>query len=325
MTCDLYSMDNNGIMAGSETEAEAPLLIEVGGENEEMMDIDTNASPEPEPEITYDHARNRKFCRLIKVQMPSFYDNIFVPYHYFRDGRWDIRQIIYENTDALFYSEKYMSSSDQTKFEKLHLDYFNVIAEIMDPEGKLYRFLDKWTIQRGPFAKWRDSREGSHLKNLILKHDRISPFYFIDLYADAIKQNIEGTIEARKENIIAIMSKKIEVRVKNIRRHTIIFKKRYDALVSSFVFNYPIDFGHDAREREHGACDDISFADKIAKYEFNFVSKLLKSILNFADKLMSLDVYAVHAVITEIIDNFFDIDNCILHHKKKDKERIIIV
>lgn len=198
-------------------------------------------------------------CILIKKHIENFYDNIYIPYIFFKKNDWDIKKTLLENKDILYYNEKYLINDDKKIFNNIFKNYVKMIEKIMSNE--LYIYLKK---------------EDNNLKKIINSYP-ISPIYIIELY---------------KNNKIDELDEIMEKVKKEKKKFKIIFKK----IIKEYVYN----------------------TSKDLVYKLGFINSVLMEILKLADKLIKLNVYAIHSIISNIIDDILPLDEIF------EKELIII-
>ena len=130
----------------------------------------------------YNPEENRTICHLLKIHFSDFFNNIYVPFKFFRKEHWNIRYVLDTNMDSLYYNEDYMNEEDKDKLEKIYKKYTNMIEEIMSPKNKLVFFLKKWTDMSG--MSWKAKPVNSYLKSIITnaKYEFISPAHITEIY-----------------------------------------------------------------------------------------------------------------------------------------------
>lgn len=224
-------------------------------------------------------------CRAIRLNIREFYDHIYIPINFFRHGDWDVRKVLEENRDVLFYNEKYLAGDDIARFDKIFGAYADMIEEIMSGGTNFFRFLDNWTDVPGRALKSICSR--SYLRGIILckKYWALSPAYIADLYCDLYKKykSDSGAVKAELERTLDGIVSQLQAETKE-------FKKNFRYIVDSYVYECPLDDG--------GA--EI--------FALSFVNSIMMEILDFVEKLIGLRVYAVHPIILGIIDYYLPLD-----------------
>ena len=233
------------------------------------------------PESDY----NYSMCRLLKVNIDDFYENIHIPFLYFKDGEWDIKNIIEDNRDVLFYNEAYMSEEDKILFNKIFDRYSSQINSIMNPNSQLYEYLYKWTDFNKNIWK-KKSNNNSLLYTTINKFKNISPMYILKLYTKIVTKQTK----LDRDNIKKIMYKNLEPIDKNICTEIKKFKRLYRETVDRFVYLHPSEYEYDS------------------VYAKGFINTLILEILDLADILIDNHVYAIHAIVAEIIDEYTPLD-----------------
>lgn len=230
--------------------------------------------------------RNKTVCRMVNVQLQYFFDDIYIPIKFFRDGGWDIEKVLNENEDCLFFNNTYLAVEDYDKFYKVFEKFVSIVRENLSSENKLFAFLKKWTDTSK--TKWKEIPMGSYLKVLLTHptYQVISPAYTTNVYYDVSKK-YNNDVPKIKE----IMEKHLDNIIGKMEKETIEFKKIYKKIISSYVYEYPIN--------------DIEMEDI---YILGFINSIILAILEFADKLLDLKIYAVHQIITDIIEYHTPLD-----------------
>lgn len=233
----------------------------------------------------------KEMCRMINVNLKEFYDDIFIPLSYFRNEQWDIAKVLYDNEDSLFYNEKYLPPDDHNRFYEVFDKYVTMVEDIMSPENKLYLFLKKWTDTSE--TKWKQNNTQSYLKNILLKrkYQVISPGYIANLYYNLCKK-YRNDLEKMKEEF----EKYLDTIIANMRKEIKIFKKIYNKIVDSYVYENPIN----------NTSNDI--------YICGFINSIILAVLDFAEKLIEQNIYAIHPIVMDIIGYYTPLDDIYLYN-----------
>ncbi len=244
---------------------------------------------------------NKTVCRLIKIHLKSFYDNIYIPYDHFNVDDWDIDKVLNENEDALFYSKIYLTSDDEDKFYQVFDKYVIMIKGIMSKDNHLFSFLKKWTDTS--HNHWKSFSKKSYLKTLLTceKYKNISPNYVANLFCQVSKENY-GDISKIK----LIMKEKLDELVKMVKMEIKIFKKIYKDIIRSYVFEYPIN------------------DNNTLPYVKGFINSLIIAIINFSEKMIDLNIYSIHTIINDIISCQIPLDEIIMKQDENIKKILII-
>ena len=221
--------------------------------------------------------KNKSMCLMLNSILKNFFDDIYIPIKYFKFANWDIKKVLSQNYDVLFYHHKYLSEDDNN-FNKVFEKYYLMIIEIMTPENKLYYFLKKWS-QENNYQK-------SYLKSLLTseKYQLISPLLIVNKYIEYHDQ-YNDDYDKTKETTELFLDELVKKVKKEIKK----FKKKFRKLVESYVYNRPLD-------------DDLNL------YISGFIKQIIKKIIKFANKLLNFGVYAIHPLILEIIDYYLPLD-----------------
>ena len=227
--------------------------------------------------------KNKIMCRLINIQLREFYDDIYIPYNFFKDGEWNISKILYNNEDSLFYNKKYLTKEDEERFYHVFSKYVTMLEDIFSPDNRLQVFLRNWTDMN--HDKWKTNGTKSYLKSILTdrKYQVISPLYVVNIYCECAKKfnndrdKIKNKLESHLDDI-----------VKNIKKEARLFKEQYHQIVSAYVYEHPIE-------------NDTS-------YILGFINSIILLILDFAEKLIDLNVYAVHPIVQQIIEYYTPLD-----------------
>lgn len=251
-----------------------------------------------------DVSNGKKMCQLIKNNLDNFYDEIYIPYNLFRENDWNIINVLYDNSDSLFYSEEYLTESDKEFFFKIFDKYVRFIGKIWVPNSQLNIYLKKWNKIEKP----------TYLKKIMTdeKYQIISPLYLAHLYKKIfIKYKNDTKIFNIKFN------KKLD---KIITKYEICrdeFDVEFNKIVNSYVYEYPISFSN--------AIHVNSDSDHIANYTKGFINAVTLSVISFADKLIDLNIYAIHSIVYDIINYYVPLDDINSYDPDDYKDRNILL
>jgi hypothetical protein len=245
---------------------------------------------------------NKTMCRLLNIHLREFFNDIYVPYDFFRDENWNISEVLRNNKDILFYNKKYLTEEDEERFNEVFNKYINALEEIFSIDNKLFIFLKNWTDMRD--TRWKTNGSKSYLKSLLVdrKYEYISPIYTTNIFLQMSKkyQNDTDKIKLKVENHLNEI-------VKNVKKEVKAFKKIYNEIITSYVFEYPPD------------------TDEKDVYVLGFINSIIMSILDFAEKLISLNVYAIHAIVTELIVYYTPLDEINQYNPSENHNRKIYI
>jgi len=220
---------------------------------------------------------NKIICKLLKLHLVNFYDNIYVPFKFFQKNNWNINKVLVDNADALFYCAGYLSETDKIRFNQVFGKYLVMIQEIF-AYRKLSKLLKAWTNMNNP--QWFSTNDQSYLKS-ILNDDQyhvISPVIVIKLYYSVTKKYRQD-----QNKIKVIMTKKLNHIISQYREARKEFQKRYHRIVTKYVYLCPLDF---KVKRE---------------YVKLLLNETIMAILDLSEKLIDLKIYGIHSLITNLI------------------------
>lgn len=228
---------------------------------------------------------NKTICRLLNIHLREFFDDIYIPYNFFRNDGWDISKILYKNEDILFYNKKYLTKEDEERFYQVFDKFIMMLEEIFSVNSKLFIYLKNWTDMSG--SKWKTNGSKSYLKSILTnkKYQYISPAYTTNIFIQISKKysNDIDKIKLEVEN-------HLDGLIKSIRKELRLFKKIYNEIVTSYVYEYPID----TKEKN--------------MYILGFINSIILSIMDLSEKLIELNVYAIHPIVDEIIRYYTPLD-----------------
>lgn len=274
-----------------------------------------------------DISNGKKMCQLIKNNLDNFYDEIYIPYNLFSENDWNVINVLYDNSDSLFYSEEYLTESDKEFFFKIFDKYVRFIGKIWVPNSQLNIYLKKWDKMEKP----------TYLKQIMTneKYQIISPVYLADLYKKIfIKYKDDTKIFNIKFN------KKLDKIITEYENCRDEFDVEFNKIVNSYVYEYPISFSSNAThvnsDSDHIAnytpCGleptsmevDYTYRARTG-YTKEFINAVTLSVISFADKLIDLNIYAIHSIIYDIINYYVPLDDINSYDPDDYKDRNILL
>ncbi len=250
-------------------------------------------------DLDYETEQNQTMCRLLRIQLKEFFGDIHIPYDYFRKDNWNISKVLYDNEDILFYNKKYITGTDEPRFFEVFDKYISMLEEIFTPNNKLFIFLKRWTNMND--KRWKNTGVKSYLKTLLTHnvYQIISPSYISNLFCEICNNCKNNEKYKNSESFNDVIKKKTEKKldglISQVRTETKIFRREYNNIVSSYVFEFPY------------VTDDKEF------YTIAFINCIIMLIVDFAEKLINLNVYAIHPLVQEIIGNYVPLDDINLY------------
>lgn len=223
---------------------------------------------------------------LLKLHVPDFYNNIFIPHSFFKNNNYDIMTTIQENNDSIFYVEKYIQPEEIQRFNYVFEQYAIILSRNFTTDDNLIKFLRKWTCQN--ISPWRANKKQTRLKKL-LNNPKIyyfSPHYIIKLYCDNYYSvhDINTAITNTKKKLYSIAA--------HIAQETRSFQQKYQNLINHFVY-----------QNEY---QDMDYSQKTQI----LMQDIMKLILDLSEKLIKYDIYAINSLISNIINCYTPI-NCL--------------
>ncbi|ANB50708.1 hypothetical protein [Powai lake megavirus] len=277
-------------------------LIDLNPDNDLNNDLNNDSNIESDSETNKisreKQEKNKKICRLLKKFIKNFYDNIHIPYHFFKENKWNISKTLNNNEDVLFYNEEFLISLNSDRFYEVFDKYILLMDDIFYPKNTLNLFLKK--ISK---INIDDNNIAKYLINIFnnKKYRFISPEYVINKYFD-YKNNSNNEHDIRtqlNDHLNEIMDK--------VRNHVKNFKMVYHEMLSHFISERPMD------------------QDLQKNYVLNFIGSVLISIFDFCEKIIELNIYAFHPIVLNIIESTLPLDDIFLHEPEKYKNKIMIV
>ncbi|BCS83287.1 hypothetical protein QLL95_gp0836 [Cotonvirus japonicus] len=228
--------------------------------------------------------KNRIVCCMIKRFISDFFDNIYVPYKYFRKDSWNILETLNNNEDILFFNKNFMTKSDKDRFYEVFDKFVIMVGEILCSDSDLYECLKN--MPDTSIHRINKNSDEYYILSLFnnRKYCYISPVHILQIYDKYSRKYTDQNLKLKTENELNSI-------IKNVRKEINIFKTTYDNLTMSYVCEKPFD----------NAETDT--------YVKGFVNSIMLEILDFAEKLIDLNIYAVHIIITEIIDYCIPLDD----------------
>ena len=241
---------------------------------------------------------NELVCKLIRLQLTEFFDDIYISYDNFRDNNWEIDKTLCNNKDVLFYNNRYLKYKDEERFNEVFTRYVEMIKNIFSKESKLITYLDQWTDRSQ--NTWKIIRPCSYLKTILVRDFQIiSPAYTCDIYHFYIKKYGEDDkIKIATQQHLKDIKGKLNVEIKE-------FKKRYSQIVDKYVLNCPMD-DYDSHTIE-------------------FVRNVILEILNLSEKLIGINIYCVHPIINYYTEYYLPLDEINNYNSKKYGHRELYI
>lgn len=226
--------------------------------------------------------KNHMMCKLIKTHFIGFFDDIYIPYKYFRKGKWNIKKIISSNKDALYYNPKFASQSDKYRFSEIFDRYAVMIEDILSPDNKLNHYLKRWTDVTD--NKFIDRSKNSYLKSIFIdkKYRHISPTHIVKLFIECSKETEIKTIA------ISNFEKILDEIISKAQKYIAIFKAAYDLIIDKYVYFKA----------------EITDSDT-----YELFNSIFLAIINFADKMIELNIYTIHVLVNDIIGELTPFDD----------------
>lgn len=231
---------------------------------------------------------NKAICQLVDAQLEHFFSDIGITLDLLEEEQWDIDGVIGTDRDPLFYYEEYYFSTPEAKerFEAIFARYTAMIIENLRPDNQLIRYLDNWQRikARNPRAKIRSFLRAT------LKHkdyQMFSPVFIANMYADRIenikdRNNLRNSAK-KKHMIRAEIEQELDKRLET-----------FDEVLAEFNSYYTIQ----RKLFLYSPEEDNTIAGK------KFICNMMVGIMNLAEQLINLNVYAIHSIISEIINEF---------------------
>lgn len=227
--------------------------------------------------------KNRTMCRLLNIQLREFYDDIYIPYNFFKNGDWNISKILYDNEDSLFYNKKYLTEEDEKRFHDVFSKYIVLIEEIFNPDNSLYICLNNWTDANE--EKWRNIEHKTYLKSILTKskYQIISPSHTVNLYRYYSRQFLADRKKCNEK-----FEEHLNSIIINFKKEYKLFCTQYNEIVDLYVCEHPL------------------YND--SNYVLGFINSVILLIIDFSEKLINLNIYAIHPIIVEIIEYYTPLD-----------------
>lgn len=227
----------------------------------------------------------KTICRLLRLHISDFFDNIYIPFKFFERDEWDISKVLNENEDCLFYNEDYLTDDDQTRFYQVFYKYIRMIEDIMCENNELIKHLKKWTDMSK--TRWSERKSKSYLKSLLDKknYQMISPLHIVNIFIECSEKNREDTTK-----IISEVEEKLNSIVKQMKTVIREFRGCYRGIIDSYVYEFPLN------------------PDEKEAYIKGFINSIIMTIVDYTDALVNLGIYAVHPIFRDIIEHYLPLD-----------------
>ena len=282
--------------------------LENPGDSGDLRDL-RNPEDQTDPELIEE--KNQQLCDLIKYYIEDFYDNIYIPYNHFKDNSWNIIDTININEDVLYYNEQFLNEEDKEKFYEIFDKFTTLLTDVMTPDNAVHEcFNELPDIRR---IKSKKNTSDYILYSLLTsgKYQYISPAYIIQLfnrYSDKLEgDDLLSKIKYRLDNIINKLT---------IEAHR--FKKIYFNIISSYVYEKPIS-------NENNGSNESDNDPHVNPYTKGLINSILLEIIEFANKLIKLHIYAIHAIVNKITNNYLLFDDLNTYDLDANDGRILCI
>ena len=253
-------------------------------------------------DLEIDVADIKNICRLLNKNLPDFYDDIYIPYDLFKEGEWDINDILHKNADVLFYNKKCMTTDDDKRFYEVFDKYICLMEPIWEPDSQLRKYLKSWAKKSGV----------TYLKYIMTKdkYKIISPMFLADTYKKMYIK-CDGGTELLKVEYIKCLDKIMSVYENEIH----LFKIEIDKIINAYVYEYPIEC---ISEKEK-----VQPIDSL-NYTKGFINSIILAIIEFAEKLITLNIYAIHTIVVDVINYYVPLDDINLYKRDEHSGKKLI-
>ncbi|AGF85205.1 hypothetical protein QJ854_gp577 [Moumouvirus goulette] len=262
---------------------------------EELVNINTSTKSKKDNKIIQ---KNRNVCKLLKKNIKDFYDNIYIPYKYFRNDKWNINKTLNNNEDVLFFNQEILFKQNCDRFYEVFDKYILLIEDIFNPKNMLNSFFKKISdtdIENNEKAKFLMKIINSR------RYKYISPEYIINQYID-LKNNLSDENEVQKN--LNDKLNKIMFETKICVRE---FKNNYKNILSKYICEYPFDENLQSIHTK------------------TFINNILLIIYCCCEKLLDLNIYACHPIILAIIEPTLPLDDIYLYEPENNKNKLLII
>ncbi|AVL94912.1 hypothetical protein ma526 [Moumouvirus australiensis] len=258
---------------------------------EKLENIDSNKKS------SHKTSQNKNICKLLK-NITNFYDNIYIPYKYFQNDKWNINKTLNNNEDVLFFNQEILFEEHFDRFYEVFDKYILLMEDIFNPKNMLNPFLKKISdidIENNEKAKFLIKIINSR------RYKYISPEYIINQYVKIKNQYID---ENEVQNILREDLNEI---ISNTKKYVKEFGEEYKHHVCKYISEYP-------------------FEENLQQsYTKTFLNDVLLSIYNCCDKLLDLKIYACHVIILGIIDSTLPLDDIYFYEPENNKNKSLII
>ena len=224
---------------------------------------------------TIDDTQNNLVCRLVNFHLREFFDDISIDHDTFKQNKWDINKVLYDNDTALFYNHKYVTDQDEIRFFEVFDKYVACIEETLSKDNHLFSYMKAWSSTKS--CPW--------LKKMLVsrKYQIISPTYTTNLYVE-LSDKYEDPEKMRIE-----FQKNLDIIIEKTRDELKDFKKKYHEILQSYIYEFPLK-GMDQT------------------YVSGFINGIIMEIIDLTEKLLNLNIYAIHPLVNNIIDVYVPLD-----------------
>uniref|UniRef100_A0A6G6ABL4 Uncharacterized protein n=1 Tax=Borely moumouvirus TaxID=2712067 RepID=A0A6G6ABL4_9VIRU len=241
--------------------------------------------------------QNKNTCKLLK-NIINFYDNIYIPYKYFQNDKWNINKTLNNNEDVLFFNQEILFEEHFDRFYEVFDKYILLMEDIFNPKNMLNPFLKKISdidIENNEKAKFLIKIINSR------RYKYISPEYIINQYVEIKNQQQD---ESEVQNILRENLNEI---ISNTKKYIKEFGEEYKHHVCKYISEYP-------------------FEENLQQnYTKTFLNNVLLSIYDCCNKLLDLKIYACHVIILGIIDSTLPLDDIYFYEPENNKNKSLII
>jgi len=273
------------------------IISESGSESGSESESETDYISEKE------RRDNRHMCQYINNNHNYFFDGIGFSSRTIKNYDWNIRKVLRESPEILFFVKSYLPGEDEDRFNQVFEKYTNAIMDVFDSSknGVLRNYLENRSFAEDIY---NEETKGIPLMLRTMNSPELKyhdPGYIYGLYKKLLDGE-EG--KGKRKRALKKFDKIIAKNIKEVKKKRIIFRRTFLQILDDYYYENLLD------------TTDPDFQI----YSLAFMNGVLLLILGFIEELLDLHVIGVNAFILDLLSMYLPLDAiiCCQFGKKKN-------